>query len=77
MAMRYRHLKQCSFNKDAVAVYRFVCYLIYTSPLQCRLHTFSRASVSYVNFLRALIVSLYLSLFRHALERLLTNQKER
>lgn len=22
MAMRYRHLKQCSFNKDAVAVYR-------------------------------------------------------
>jgi len=24
MAMRYRHLKQCSFNKDAVAVYRFV-----------------------------------------------------
>ena len=26
MAMRYRHLKQCQFNKDAVAVYRCVFY---------------------------------------------------
>ena len=26
MAMRYRNLKQCQFNKDAIAVYRCVFY---------------------------------------------------
>ena len=48
MAMRYRHLKQCSFNKDAVAVYRFVCYLIcalFDTPLKSEYSTFLKCHV--------------------------------